>query len=333
MLEGTRVCWPEPGRIILEPFTLPEPEPGQVIVQTEVTLISPGTERAFFLGLPNAQHGYPYYPGYSNIGRVIALGEGVEPGLNLGDRVASGGNHASHVRLSAAYCWKVPEEIPSADAVYFNLISIALQGVRKARIELGESVLVLGLGLIGNLALQLARLQGAFPVLGIDLDAGRRQTAMDCGADACFDPAVEGLAMALSDAADGHRPAVVIEATGSPEVVNHAFTYAADGGRVVLLASTRGVTETNFYRDIHSRGLIVLGAHARTVPRNDSSPGFWTHAEETRTALRLIAGKRLRVGPLTTELLSWQDAPGAYEQLATWRKDVLGMVLRWQDVA
>src|SRR5690349_24418734 len=102
MIEGKRVCWPEPGRVTLESFTVPEPGPGEVVLQTEVTLISPGTERAFFLELTNAKpRRYPYYPGYCNIGRVIALGEGTEKSLRVGDRVASAGNHASHVRFSA----------------------------------------------------------------------------------------------------------------------------------------------------------------------------------------------------------------------------------------
>lgn len=330
MVEGTRVCWPEPGRVTLESFTLPEPGPGEVILKTEVTLISPGTERAFFLSLPNATPRYPYYPGYCHIGRVIALGEGAEKSLSLGDRVASAGNHASHVRFPAAYCWKVPEGLAPMDAAFFSLAAIALQGVRKAHIELGECVLVLGLGIIGNLALQLARLQGACPALGLDLDTGRREIALECGADACFDPKMDELTKALTDASEGYQPAVVIEATGYPEAVNDAFAYAAEHGRVVLLASTRGTTETNFYKDIHRRGLTVLGAHARNVPAKDSSPGFWTQAEETRTVLRLIAGERLRVGPLTSERISWRDAPDAYEQLATWRKDILGVLLLWE---
>src|SRR5439155_9348595 len=115
----------------------------------------PGTERAFFLGLPNTRRQFPSYPGYSNIGRVVAAGEAVQ-GLTPGDRVASAGNHASHVVARAVQCYGVPEGLASEEAVYFNLGSIALQGVRKARIELGEAVAVVGLGLIGNLALQLA---------------------------------------------------------------------------------------------------------------------------------------------------------------------------------
>jgi 2-desacetyl-2-hydroxyethyl bacteriochlorophyllide A dehydrogenase len=313
---------------------VPGPKPGEVLIRTEVTLISPGTERAFFLGLPNAETRFPSYPGYSSIGKVTALGEagtragGGEP-LGVGDRVATAAGHASHALARAERCWKVPERLGPDEAVYFNLACIALQGVRKARLELGETALLLGLGLIGNLALQLARLQGAFPAIGLDLDAGRRETASRCGADVVLDPSTPGTPEALAGATDGRGPSVVIEATGSAEAVNEALALAGTFARVVLLASTRGVTETNFYRDVHKKGLTVLGAHAITVPPHDSSPGYWTRGDDTQTVLRLLAGGRLQVGPLTSERFPWQEAPRAYDILASWRKDVLGMLLRW----
>lgn len=329
-MEGMRVCWPEMGRATVEAFTVRTPGPGEVLIRTDASLISPGTERAFFLGLPNAQRNYPAYPGYCNLGTVAEVGEGVEE-LKVGDRVASAGNHASHVVMRTRYCFKVPDGLEPTQAVYFSLGAIALQGVRKSRLELGECTLVLGLGLIGNLALQLARLQGALPVLGLDPDAGRREIALRCGADGAFDPTEEGVRDAVGTAADGRAPSVVIEATGMPEAVTQAFDWCGDMGRVVLLASTRGVTETNFYRDVHKKGLTVLGAHGGKVARDESSPGFWTLREDTRTVLNLLAAGRLQVSPLTSEVFSWRDAPRAYEVLGSWRKDLLGMVLRWSD--
>jgi L-iditol 2-dehydrogenase len=114
-------------------------------------------------------------------------------------------------------------------------------------------------------------------------------------------------------------------------VVNDAFARAAAFGRVVLLASTRGVTETNFYRDVHRKGLAVLGAHANTVPPHDSSPGLWTLRDDTRLVLRLLVAGRLRVDPLISEIAPAEEAPRLYEQLGSWRKDALGMLLRWWE--
>jgi 2-desacetyl-2-hydroxyethyl bacteriochlorophyllide A dehydrogenase len=329
-MEASRVCWPEQGRAVVEPFTPRAPGPGEVLVETEVSLISPGTERAFFLGLPNAQRqSFPSYPGYCNIGRVAALGDGVES-LQAGDRVASPLGHASHGIMRVDRCWPVPDGLGPERAVYCHLGAIALQGVRRARVELGESVMVLGLGLVGNLALQLAGRSGAQPLIGLDTDAGRREIAERCGADVCLDPSAPDAVDAFARATGGSGAAVVIEATGSPEAVNDAFLYAGMHGRVVLLASTRGVTETNFYRDVHKKGLAVYGAHNAARPPHDSSPGFWTAGDDTRTVLRLLAAGRLHVDPLTTETLPSREAARAYEWLASWRKDLLGILLRWQ---
>jgi threonine dehydrogenase-like Zn-dependent dehydrogenase len=167
--------------------------------------------------------------------------------------------------------------------------------------------------------------------MGLDPDEGRRALALRCGADAAFDPTAADVRDAVAAATDGREPAVVIEATGMPTAVTEAFGWAAEHGRVVLLASTRGVTETNFYQDVHRKGLTVLGAHARMVPQQESSPGYWTLPEDIHTSLRLIAQGRLQVAPLTSEVFSWRDAPKAYEVLGSWRKDLLGMVLRWSD--
>src|SRR4051812_22779104 len=113
---GMRVCWPERGRAEVVPFRPAAPGAGQGLIETEGTLISPGTERAFFLSLPNATAGFPYYPGYSSVGRVAALGEapvvsGDGRELRVGDRVVTGSNHASHAVARAERCWVVPGDL------------------------------------------------------------------------------------------------------------------------------------------------------------------------------------------------------------------------------
>ncbi len=328
-MQGMRVCWPERGKAILESFEVREPGSGEVLVRSEVTLISPGTERAFFLGLPNAQGRFPSYPGYSHVGRVLRAGAGVE-GIPEGARVVSGGGHASCVTVRADRCVVAPEEGDPKHAVFHSLGAIALQGVRKSRVELGEAAATLGLGLVGSLALQLTRLQGALPAVGLDLDPGRRDLAVRCGADLALDPSGEAGLEAARAACGGSGPAVVIEATGFPEAVNVAFALAGNAGRVVLLASTRGVTETNFYQHIHKKGLIVHGAHNSARPARESSAAYWTLADDTRTVLRLLAAGRLQVEPYISEVFPAAEAARAYEVLGSWRKDLLGMVLDWR---
>jgi len=308
---------------------MPSAGPGQIKVRALVSLLSPGTERAFLLGLANTPSAYPQRTGYSHIGEVVAVGDGVE-GFEVGDRVASRSNHMMYAAVPASDCHHVPDGLTSERAVFFRLTSIAMQGVRKARIELGEPVAVIGCGPVGLIVMQLARLNGGLPVVSIDKDARRLDFAAALNVDAALG-ADEGLGAALREVSGGKDPAVVIEATGHPEAIPAAFDLARFGGRVVLLGSTRGDTEAvNFYRDVHKKGLTVLGAHESARPRQDSAPGWWTHLADEDTALRLLASGRLVVDPLNTHRFAWKNAAAAYDMLARWEPEMLGAVLDWQ---
>jgi 2-desacetyl-2-hydroxyethyl bacteriochlorophyllide A dehydrogenase len=329
---GQRATVVSLGRVELLPFEPPAPQAGEVLVQTTTTLISPGTERAFLLALPNTTFTYPLYPGYSNVGQVIALGAGVD-GFRVGDRVATPAAHASHVVVKAARCVPVPPSLPDDSAVFFNLIAIAMQGVHKARIELGESVVIIGAGIIGLLAAQLARLAGGVPVISIDTDAGRRTLAERCGADMTFN-ADDHLLDALRQYLDADGANVVIEVTGAAAPILTAFQIARTRGRVVLLGSARGdVEQVNFYRDVHRKGLTIIGAHEITRPAHESFAGWWTQIAEQRTALNLLTLDRFSVAPLVSHRFSWREFPRAYDLLAAWDSQVLGMMIDWRGAA
>ncbi|MBI4530877.1 MAG: zinc-binding alcohol dehydrogenase [Candidatus Latescibacteria bacterium] len=317
-----RVVWTDRATVMVEAFDIPDLAAGQLLVQTHYTLISPGTERAFLLGLENTSQRYPQYPGYNNVGEVLAVGDGVQ-GFAVGDIVATAARHASHVIVAAADALHVPAGLWEEHAVFFNMGAIALQGVRKAKIELGESVVVLGQGMIGNIAMQLAKLSGALPVIGIDTSEHRLALARACGADATRNPQTSPL--------DNLTSAVVIEATGFPEPVKTAFQVAGWHGRVVLLASTRGETEkVNFYSDVHRKGLTVYGAHNSVRPAHDSTAGFWTARDDGETVLRLLTAGRLVVDNLISHRLPAVQAANAYRQLAEWSETLMGVVLEWR---
>jgi len=314
-----RVVVTEPGHVELESCDLPAPGSGQVVIQTQMTLISPGTERAFFLKLPNANLPYPLYPGYSNIGTVIRTGKDVESHW-MGRRVASSGSHAAHVLMAAEDCHMLPDDLSSENAVFFNLIAIAMQATHKARIELGESVIVIGAGLIGLFAMQLARLSGGLPVTIIDLDEKRLELAKSLGADDIHTP----------ETFDGQAD-VVIEATGAPAAIQNALTWAAQRGRVLLLGSARGDTDgINFYRDVHRKGVTIIGAHEINRPSVDNSPGFWRQYDEQRIALELLARRRLSTSATITHRFAWNDFPQAYDLLR--EGNAMAMLINWEEL-
>lgn len=329
-MRGQRVVVSAAGQVALESFELPPPRAGQVLLRTLTTLISPGTERAFFLNLANTEPNYPLYPGYSFVGEILACGAGVT-GLSPGDRVVCPAPHASHALADAKRCLLVPARLSDEAAVFFNLMAIAMQGLRKARIELGESVLVLGAGLIGVLAMRLAQLCGGIPVIGVDLEEKRLELARQIAAD---DVLLGGgrLAENLKTILNADGAAVVIEATGAPQQVVTAFQLAAEKGRVVLLGSARGDTgQVNFYRDVHRKGLHVIGGHEMTRPRYENSPGYWTQIREHGVCLELLARGRVQPAPLITHRYYWEDFPQAYARLANWDHESMGILIQWKQ--
>ncbi len=330
MMTAHRAVVIAPGQVALESFTPPPPQANQVLLRAQASLISPGTERAFFLKLDNAHAPFPLYPGYSFIGEVAALGADVR-NLQPGQRVACPAPHASHALVEAAKCLPLPPELPADEAAFFNLAAIAMQGIRKARIELGESVAVLGAGLIGILAMRLAQLNGGLPVIGIDLNTSRLALARETAADETLlsgDSLQDDLRALLGRHTNGAD--VVIEATGMPQLVVTAFQLAAVRGRVVLLGSPRGDTQSvNFYRDVHRKGITVIGGHEINRPQQENSPGYWTQVREQQVCLELLARRRLKVKPLITHRYNWRDFAKAYAHLAKHDITALGILIEW----
>jgi 2-desacetyl-2-hydroxyethyl bacteriochlorophyllide A dehydrogenase len=331
-MKGQRVVYPSQAKVEVEAFEIPTLGGNDVLVGTECTLLSPGTERAGLLGLPNTGRRYPSYPGYCNVGKIIELGAEVE-GFAIGDCVASTRGHMSHFVAPSENLIKITDAaLSSEEATFFQMCAISLQAVRKARIELGEPVLVLGQGLIGLFAMQLARLCGGFPVIGADLADSRLKCAEEVGADYTLNLEASDCEQRIAEMTQGKGLAVVIEATGHPEPINTAFKLAGWCGRVILLASTRGETKNvNFYRDVHKKGLTVFGAHNSVRPPRDSSANFWTARADLELSLQLITLHRVVVAPLITHRFPGTDAAKAYQQLMEWDENLLGVVLNWGE--
>lgn len=329
-MQSLRVVWTEPGVVKVEEWELPSIGDKQVLVKTHFTLISPGTERAFLLRFPNTPSTFPQYPGYCAVGHVMEVGSKVQR-FKPGDRVVWAGKHAAHALVSEEDLLPVLPELQDEEAVFSRPIAIAMQGVRKAQIELGESVLVLGAGLIGLLASQLAKLNGGFPVISVDLTEIRLDFARKVGVDSIL-VADENLIERTSELTGGGAH-VVIEATGHPDAIPLALKLARQMGRVILLGSPRGETKSvNFYTDVHRKGITLIGAHESIRPRFDSSRGFWTAKDEQTLALKLLAARRLQVTPLVTHKFRGIEAPEAYKLLVNNDASAIGILLDWRDL-
>jgi len=329
MVRGYRVVFKAPGVVEVESFDIMPPSRDQVLIRNILSLISPGTEIAFLMALPNTPRKFPMYPGYSSVGIIEEVGEGVKD-LEKGDLVVATAPHASHVIAHVNNVYKVPEGVSTKDAVFFTLSCIALQGVRKAKIELGESVAIIGEGIVGQLATQLARLNGAIPVIGLDLYDFRLKIARELGADVVLNPRKNDFMRKFLEATDGEGAKVVIEATGSPQAINLALKLASRRGRVVLLGSTRGESTVNFYSDVHKKGLIIIGAHNSIRPRYESSEAYWTFKDDLKVVFRLLKSKRLRVRELLSDIVPFTEAPEVYRRLREEKEKYITIALDWR---
>lgn len=324
-----RVVFKAKGRVAIEDYALEKPEASQVLVETACTLISPGTETAFLMALSNTPGTFPMYPGYSNAGVIADLGETISR-FKIGDKVVSRGNHVSHILANENELIRISEGLSFDEASFFALGSIVLQGIRKANIELGESVVVLGLGLVGNLALQLAKLSGGMPVVGVDAYDYRLGISQRCGADNVLNLTQVDLEDSVKHATNGKGADIVIEASGNPQAITTALQLVGRYGRVIILGSPRGTTEVNFYSVVHKKGVSIIGAHETARPIYESSHGWRTERDDSALTMRLIAKGLLKVNDLVTAKLSYLYAEEAYRRLIESKDRFLGIILDWR---
>lgn len=281
--------------------------------------------------------------GYSAAGTVIAVGEDVED-LVAGDRVACGGaayaHHADYVAVPRNLCAKVPAGCDTRLASTTTVGTIALQGVRRTEPQLGDKVVVLGLGLIGQITAQLLQANGAF-VLGLDLDPSRVERAIELGIDAAVsDPAeMAGLVRDHTQGL-GADATIITAATRSSQVTNQAMQLTRRRGKVVLVGDVGlNVERPEFYK----KEIDLLMSTSYGPGRYDSvyeeggkdypySYVRWTLNRNMQAYLDLIAGGRLNIDRLIDREISVDEAPQAYKELARGGNDLpLGVLFRFPE--
>ena len=325
-----RLINPVARRIEVEEFELPSLAEDEILIQNELTAVSVGTEIYGWLhgAEPSRTPEYPRKTGYCSTGVVVEIGAGVTD-VKIGDRVAAQCSHASHSIASKHYL-SVPDGVAAEDAVFLVMAAIALHGVRKGRIELGESVAVIGLGIVGQLALSLSRLAGAMPAIAIDLNEERLERAGRRGADIKITPSrVDDVVAAIKSETAANGADAVIEATGKPAVYPMAVSIARTAGRVVALGSPRGTVEMDFLKDVHLREVDLIGAIQPITPDEDNIYYPWTKRRDRQMLLQLMARGRLSVSDLITHREKPEDCQRVYEMLADRPEEALGVVFEW----
>ena len=315
------------------------PGAGEVTVTLEYSAVSAGTEKANFMGVRNSIHvgeddvpSFPITVGYSAAGIVSAVGEGVT-GVAVGDRVGVyWGKHKKQITVREEKVYKLPEGVSTKEASMALISTFPLAAIRKTRLEIGESAMVMGLGILGIFAVQQLKAAGAYPVIAVDPVAERREFALKLGADIALDPTKPDFSdtvMALT----GGGVNVCIEVTGLGIGLVQALDCMAQMGRVALLGCTRSSKfEIDYYGKVHGRGVSLIGAHTMARPRHETSAGLWTEKDDLRTVLSLICGGRLNFEDMICEVRSPAEAQDVYARLVSDKNAPIGVLFDWNLV-
>lgn len=261
---------------------------------------------------------YPAYPGYCQIGHVMGIGAGVT-GFNEGDRVASVASHRQFAVVPAATVYPVPGALADEEAVWATLSHIVQHGVRKANIAMGEVVVVIGLGLLGQLAVQYARLSGAAQVIAIDAVPLRLEMAARHGAS-------HTLAVGAQDAL-----AAVSDITGNAQVFAAALGLLRRFGKLVLIGDTGTPAEQHLTGDVIKRDLQILGAHAINPPPHASDYARWSRAAMVQLFFGYLEREQMKVADLITHRFPVEQAPAAYELLRQDRAAAMGVLFNFEN--
>lgn len=265
--------------------------------------------------------------GYSAAGEVVAVGEGVTD-LSAGDLVACGGagkaNHADFVAVPRNLVCRVPAGCDLKTAATTTVGTIAMQGVRRAEPLLGETVCVVGLGLIGLITVQLLAANGV-TVLGFDPDAGRLAKAREMGlADGASDTDAFKRLVRDRTGGQGADRVLITAATKSDAPMNLAMAVARRKGCVVIVGDVGlGAKRDDFYRkeiDLRMSTSYGPGRYDRSYEEEGRDYPFayvrWTLNRNMRAYLELAAQGRIAPGHLVERVVPVDDAPRAYAELA-----------------
>ena len=318
--------------------------PDEILVQTERTFISAGTELANYTGkepkvfVAGSWCAYPWNSGYANVGTVLATGARVTR-CKVGDRVFNLGSHSSVVKISdGTLIVPVPLGMDLGVAVATRMAGVASSAAVMAQIPLHPWVVVFGLGLVGNLAAQSLRILGG-RVIGVDPLASRRQLAERCGVQHTVGGTAAEAQQAIAEITGGSLADIAVDATGLTPVVLQALQATADVGQLVLLGTPRmPVTGnlTELLAEIHLRNITVRGALEWVPPTyppvsavNGRSLPIASLADKQRMIFDWVQSGQMQIEPLITHRLLPTQIKQAYEGLLRESAAYVGVVLDW----
>jgi threonine dehydrogenase-like Zn-dependent dehydrogenase len=321
------------GSVTVADFEWPNPGPNQVLVRVTRSQVSAGSEiNAFRTGSADNPTARPI--GYTTVGRVERVGEGVED-FCPGDRVLAYGNHASYCLIDLAEPgWQshplhIPDDVTDEQACFAVLGDVALHGVRRANLQIDESVAVFGAGVVGQLTLQFARLSGAHPIVVVDMIDSRLERARDNGATHTANVARENGPAAIRAATGGAGAETVFHCTPIARILQTTMEAAAERGKVVVTGSAPGIAEIGLQVELLRHELTIIGVYESGL---DQAHVYWpwTRRRNRAACFRLIASGLLKVDTMVTHVVPPTDAQAMYAMLAAGAGDWMSVIFDWE---
>ncbi|WP_454879168.1 bi-domain-containing oxidoreductase [Sphingobacterium detergens] len=357
------------GETILEDVPAPQVKRGSVLIQTTRSLVSLGTERMLVeFGKSNLiqkarqqpdkvkqvldkikteglvptleavfnKLGEPLPLGYCNVGRVIAVGEGVND-FKVGDRVASNGHHAEFVSIPKNLVAHIPSNVSDDEATFTVIGSIGLQGIRLLNPTLGETVVVVGLGLIGLITAQLLVANGC-RVIGSDIDESKLAMAAEWGVIP-FNPIKGDIVKFVEDQTNGvGADGVIITASAkNNEIISQAAKMSRKRGRIVLVGVIGlDISRADFYeKELSFQVSCSYGPGRYDEDYEQKGIDYplpfvrWTEKRNFETILQAISSQRIRVDEMITEIVDLPDYLKIYGQIGS--SSSIASILKYKE--
>lgn len=317
-------------RVEVRAEPVPELPADGVTVRTRVSLISSGTETICYRGESDPgthwHHWvrYPFYPGYANVGVIEQVGAAVA-GFAPGERVFTTSNHRQ-IAVAQGVPVKIPDAVSDESAAWSKLAAIAQTGVRRAQLAMGATVVIIGLGPLGQLLTQYARVMGAENILVIDPLPGRLEAARAHGATHEFAGSAGDALPFVEARTRGARADVVFDATGHHAVLPLALPLAKRFGLLMLIGDAPNPSRQVLTSDLITRQISIRGTHNENLP---GAQAEWSPERQIELFYRYLLRGQMRVDDLITARHAPAEAPAVYARLLHDRGASLGVLFDW----
>lgn len=336
-MKSLSVLFPEAGKVEVREEEVAPPEAGEVFCRAEKSLISIGTECYCLQGVfdPGTNWAnwvrYPFRPGYSMSARVVGVGSGVA-GVKEGDRVSVWTPHQQYFKVQPDHIYPIPDGLSDEEATWACLACTTQLAARRGELQLGESVGVVGLGIIGQLTSQYLLVNGARRVVAIDTVAGRLDIARAHGATHVLQMDVKDARAEVERITGGRMLDAVWDATGNPAVLTGCVQLLRKLGRVILVGDTPVPSQQPVGPGVLSNTISILGVHGAVIAPYYSEWTPWTRREITELFFDYLLQRRMRVRDMVTHRYSPAEAPQVYQDLLRDRSPFLGIIFDWSKV-